>query len=78
VSTTLQGDDAADLRNGIVVVYDDVLTGLTERLTPDDYDELRDDSRPTRRTSGDGGSGVPTRTSFRPRARRRWRCRRAG
>lgn len=43
-STSLQGDDAADLRNGVVVVYDDVQLGISNTLTPDDYDELRDDS----------------------------------
>jgi hypothetical protein len=41
-STTLQGDDANELRNGIVVVYDDIPSGRRRILTPDDYSQLQD------------------------------------
>lgn len=40
----LQGDDAAALRNGIIVTFQNVATGKLERLHPDVYAELRDDS----------------------------------
>jgi hypothetical protein len=38
----LQGDSTADLRNGIVVTYQDVFTGKTETLRPETHPELRD------------------------------------
>lgn len=40
----LQGDTIADLANGIEVTFTNVETGRTEILSPEDYDELRDDS----------------------------------
>lgn len=40
----LQGDDLTGLRNGLIVHYTNVATGLVERLHPDTYAELRDDS----------------------------------
>lgn len=42
VTSTLQGDDAADLCNGVVVTYTDIAQGRTVRLTPDDTSELLD------------------------------------
>jgi hypothetical protein len=44
VTVDLQGDSAATLANGITVTYQDVATGRTKILTPDDYPELRDPS----------------------------------
>lgn len=44
VSTTLQGDEADDLANGIVVEFDDLQSGRRRVLTPTDYAELRDES----------------------------------
>lgn len=41
-STTLNGDDAEDLANGIEIEYDDVQTGKRNLLTPDGYTELLD------------------------------------
>jgi hypothetical protein len=43
-STTLQGDDASNLRNGIMVQYTEAGSGKQITLSPDDHDELRDDS----------------------------------
>lgn len=40
----LQGDSVENLRNGIIVQYQDVSTGTTEELHPSDYDELLDAS----------------------------------
>lgn len=39
----LQGDSTENLRNGVVVYFTDIATGARNRLTPDDYSELRDD-----------------------------------
>lgn len=44
VTTTLQGDDATNLRNGIVVQFTEAGSGKTRTLTPDDYPDLRDDA----------------------------------
>lgn len=44
VSVTLQGDSTDDLANGIAVTFTDPLTGITERVTPDEFPELRDES----------------------------------
>lgn len=41
---TLQGDDAANLCNGVVVKYTDLDTGTEQRLTPAEYPELADNS----------------------------------
>jgi hypothetical protein len=40
----LHGDSVTDLRNGIIVTFTNAATGMVERLHPDAYDELRDDS----------------------------------
>lgn len=40
----LQGDSVEQLRNGIIVQFENAATGRTEELHPDDYPELRDDS----------------------------------
>lgn len=39
----LQGDSTENLRNGVLVYYTDVATGARNRLSPDDYSQLRDD-----------------------------------
>jgi hypothetical protein len=44
VTIGLQGDSYESLRNGIVVQYTNVATGLVEVLLPESYAELRDDS----------------------------------
>jgi len=44
VSVDLQGDSTEALANGIVVHFDNVTTGQKERLSPQTYAELRDDS----------------------------------
>jgi hypothetical protein len=43
-TTTLQGDDASNLRNGIMVQYTEAGSGKQVTLSPDDHPELRDDS----------------------------------
>lgn len=43
-STSLQGDDASVLCNGVTVRYTDLDTGYETRLSPATYSELRDDS----------------------------------
>lgn len=40
----LQGDDAANLCNGVIVNYKDLSTGYQTRLSPDTYSELKDNS----------------------------------
>lgn len=39
-----QGDSVDDLFNGVIIEYSDVLTGRTERLTPDVHPDLADDA----------------------------------
>lgn len=39
-----QGPDVDSLFNGTALTYTDPLTGVTERVTPDDYDDLADSS----------------------------------
>jgi hypothetical protein len=43
-TVSLQGDDTANLCNGVVVNYRDLATGYQTRLSPDVYSELRDES----------------------------------
>lgn len=44
VTVNLQGDSTEGLRNGVVVEFTDVKTGLARTLYPADYEQLRDDS----------------------------------
>jgi hypothetical protein len=44
VTTTLQGDDAKDLRNGLAVQFTEAGSGKLRTLSPDNYPQLRDDS----------------------------------
>ncbi|MDQ3934160.1 MAG: hypothetical protein M3340_05965 [Actinomycetota bacterium] len=44
ISTTLQGDTTDNLANGVAVEFTDLRTGRADRITPDDYAELRDDA----------------------------------
>jgi hypothetical protein len=44
VTVQLQGDSTEDLANGVVIEYDDLLTGQPNILYPTDHAELRDDS----------------------------------
>lgn len=44
VTTSLQGDDASNLYNGVRVTFTDAADGKTKILSPDDYPDLRDDA----------------------------------
>jgi hypothetical protein len=59
VTVDLQGDSTETLANGITVTYQDIATGNTNVLTPDDHPELRDPTPRTRttRTASSTGRG---------------------
>jgi hypothetical protein len=54
VSIELQGDTTESLANGIVIQFEDVVTGNSRTITPDDDDRLKDESElnPVNRTAG--------------------------